>query len=873
MLTKTPSKHHVKYKLTAILLPILVMTLLFMIIGIAPFGAKNLLISDLSTQYLQFFAEFRRQLLHMSFSSYSFLISIGDSLVPVYAYYLLSPLNLIVVFFDPAHLPIAIDLIIWLKIILCSWSMIWFLGHKYGQFDLMTICGGMAYGLCGFVSMYFYDLMWLDALILLPIMVAGLEKLVGQRKPWLYVFGLTAIILTNYYMGYIICVFSLGYFVYLLIKAQPAGVALMHHIKDRRRQIGRFLWYSLLSGMLSAIVLVPTAISMMSTGKKDLHLRNFALKGAFGPSFTVNLGFGGNDFTGRLVHNPSMFTGSLFIILGIAYFFSKRISSRNKQAAAYLLGSIFLGMWLLPLNTAWHLFQRPAGFPFRMVFLFSFALIMIAYEGYLKKIFEETKLILISTGALTVAISIGYLWANLFSKKMVPFKFTTPQLFVNNFIYVLVLGFLVVTAIAIITLTDRQLSSRVILSGILIFELMLNFFVATRDAPLVNQHQFEERYYQSEQAIQRVQRLKFTQNKFYRLLVMDHPYRDIYQIPYSGYNDSLLFENHGISSYSSTLNSHTQYVLANLGFSSRNIRRIDMLGGSVVTNYLFGIKYNYIIGQHSQELIIRPNTAQLGFMANQQIQTLRYQPNQIFKNLNALVQAESGTRQQYLYRPKVTRYQQSLVKGVYHYRLQLRATTSGPHYLYIPQVRLYHVAFWVNGAKLSNTYSGLGTEMIPIGNLQKGQLTTVRLHATKRLKAMPQIAAGVDLKKFTAATAQFKHHQFDLQDARNINRHGGHFRGTVTVSRRNRTLLMSFPYDRGWTLHVDGHPHKLIKVADGLIGAKLTPGKHRLAFNYHIRGLAPGALISCLAVVLLIGSGIWQKKRSAFVKHLHYPSK
>ncbi|MFT9246709.1 YfhO family protein [Lentilactobacillus hilgardii] len=195
-----------RYDIISILLPIIVVSLLFTIISIAPFGSRNLLISDLSTQYLQFFAELRRQLIHLSFSSYSFLISIGDSLIPVYAYYLLSPLNLIVIFFDPSQLPIAIDLIIWAKIILCSISMSTFLGHKYQRYDFMAICGGLAYGLCGFVSMYFYDLMWLDSLILLPIMIYGLEKLYKQNKVWLYVFGLTAIIMTNYYMGYIICV-------------------------------------------------------------------------------------------------------------------------------------------------------------------------------------------------------------------------------------------------------------------------------------------------------------------------------------------------------------------------------------------------------------------------------------------------------------------------------------------------------------------------------------------------------------------------------------------------------------------------------------------------------------------------------------------
>ncbi len=123
MLSQRGSHTKRHFYILAVLIPLLLVSALFVLIGIAPFGSHNLLVSDLSTQYLQFFAELKRQMAHFSFSSYSFLMSIGDSLVPIYAYYLLSPLNIIILFFGNAQLPIAIDLIIWLKLILCSVSM------------------------------------------------------------------------------------------------------------------------------------------------------------------------------------------------------------------------------------------------------------------------------------------------------------------------------------------------------------------------------------------------------------------------------------------------------------------------------------------------------------------------------------------------------------------------------------------------------------------------------------------------------------------------------------------------------------------------------------------------------------------------------
>ncbi|MCH4165970.1 MAG: YfhO family protein [Lentilactobacillus diolivorans] len=861
----TKNKWAPKYYWGAVIVtPILIISVLFILMNIAPFGVNNLLVSDLSTQYLQFFTELRRQLLHLSFSSYSFLISIGDSLVPIYAYYLLSPLNLIIVFFSNAHLPIAIDLIIWAKIILCNITMSTFLAKKYQRYDFMTICGGLAYGLCGFVAMYFYDLMWLDALIWLPVMIYGLEKLFYQNRVWLYVFGLVMIIVTNYYMGYIICGFSVMYFVYLLKKNQPVHLKFWQAIHQQRRKVGRFIWYSVISGMLTAIVLVPTALSMLSTGKKNILPRNFAFKGTFGPSFTVNLGVGGNDFTGRLVHNPSLFTGSLFIIAAIAYFFSNQISKRDKQASGLLLGVILFGMWLLPLNTIWHMMQRPAGFPFRMVFLFSFVLIMVAYEGYIKGVFKDQRLIIYSAVGLGTAIFIGYVWATIFGQKLLPYQFKISQLSVNNFVFLLVVGLIGITAFEMIQISAHAPGSKVIMVLILAFEMCLNFLIATRNAPFINQHDLERSYQHASQLIGKVEQREQNKNRFYRMVVIDQPFREVFNrpnMPYSGYNDALIFHNRGVSSYSSTLNSNTHHVLASLGFSSRNIRRIDMLGGSVITNHLFGIRYYYLIGKHQNRLIVRKNAAQLGFMVNDRMQHLKFKRGQVFDNLNRFVQAEAGDSGHYLEQPQVTSYQQKTFRDFYQYKMKIQATTSGPHYLYIPRVRLHGVKIIVNGAVLSSLYSGLGTEMIPLGYLQKHQVATITLQSVKQLRKPTEDVAGINIAKFERVVQLTDQHQFKLDDVNRLNEHGGHFRGVVHVGKRNRTLLLSIPYDQGWQVRVDGKQHPIKKVASGLIGTQLTPGKHRLAFNYHIRGLLAGAFLSSCGLVLMLGSIILRMKR------------
>ena len=58
-----------------------------------------------------------------------------------------------------------------------------------------------AYALSAFVIAYWTNIMWLDAVIFLPLMVLGIRRLVDGRGWYLYTFILALGIITNFYMG------------------------------------------------------------------------------------------------------------------------------------------------------------------------------------------------------------------------------------------------------------------------------------------------------------------------------------------------------------------------------------------------------------------------------------------------------------------------------------------------------------------------------------------------------------------------------------------------------------------------------------------------------------------------------------------------
>jgi hypothetical protein len=67
--------------------------------------------------------------------------------------------------------------------------------------------------------------------------------------------------------------------------------------------------------------------------------------------------------------------------------------------------------------------------------------------------------------------------------------------------------------------------------------------------------------------------------------------------------------------------------------------------------------------------------------------------------------------------------------------------------------------------------------------------------------------------------------------------------------------------DPGWSVSVDGKPAELV-LADDAMGAVLVPqGVHRVVFSYRARGQTAGAVLTLLAVILMIGLALGQRFR------------
>ena len=113
--------------------------------------------------------------------------------------------------------------------------------------------------------------MWMDGVILLPLVILGIDRLFEEHRLIPYVVPLSLSFITNYYIGFMVAIFSALYFCWQwAIKHQPQLL----------RKIALFVGGSLLSGMIGAIVLIPTYLAL-SASRLSSAGADFTLKPLF----------------------------------------------------------------------------------------------------------------------------------------------------------------------------------------------------------------------------------------------------------------------------------------------------------------------------------------------------------------------------------------------------------------------------------------------------------------------------------------------------------------------------------------------------------------------------------------------------------------
>ncbi|MBQ1849193.1 MAG: YfhO family protein [Lachnospiraceae bacterium] len=357
--------------LLAFLAPFTLMIAIFIGNEIFPFGKRCFLFSDMYHQYMPFFQELMEKIKAGEGIDYSWNVGIGSNFRALFVYYLASPFNWLAFLFPQKYLIEFMSYAVVFKIGLSGFTSYLYLksrGSDARFSDFMALVCSTFYAMSGFVAAYNWNVMWMDCVVLMPLIVMGLERLVKEGKTGLYVATLGLSIFSNFYISIMICLFLVLYFIYLFL-AEKKSFAM----------IWKFALCSLLAGGLAAIFLVPEVAALMATDFGDM---DFPKKWeAYFSIFEVIARHCCAIHTERaLEYWPNIYCGAIVFLTVPLYAINEKIPAR-KRFGMILLGSVFLLSFSTNvLNFIWHGMNYPDSLPARQSFIYILLILVMTYD-------------------------------------------------------------------------------------------------------------------------------------------------------------------------------------------------------------------------------------------------------------------------------------------------------------------------------------------------------------------------------------------------------------------------------------------------------------------------------------------------------------
>ncbi len=246
----------------AFFMPFLMISVLWACYGVWPFGSKMILAHDQWHQYYPFYLELRTRLKEGGSLLHTWTIGMGTPYLPLFAYYLASPMNLLAVLLPESLVMPYYTLTVLLKITLAGLFCAIFLQKTFRRPNLMIPFFSTAYALCAYIMGYYWNAIWLDTVALLPLVTLGAFSLMRDRRYLLYTISLTLAIFCNYYIGFFVCIFVFLLFVcYNVVNWDDLGGFFS--------RLWRIALFSLLAIGMTAVITIPTYLGLQSTSAAD----------------------------------------------------------------------------------------------------------------------------------------------------------------------------------------------------------------------------------------------------------------------------------------------------------------------------------------------------------------------------------------------------------------------------------------------------------------------------------------------------------------------------------------------------------------------------------------------------------------------------
>lgn len=829
--------------LAAFFIPVFCMICIFIGKEIYPFGDRSFLRTDLYHQYAPFFQEMKDKLSSGENLFYSWDIGLGTNFMAIYAYYLSSPMNWLLLLCPRTHVIEFITYGIVLKMALSSLTMTIYLNKHNKRNSIIAAFFGVFYGMSGYMAAYSWNIMWLDCMVLLPIIILGLERLVKEDKCFLYCITLGLAILSNYYISIMICISLVIYFIASLIMLKGKNI-------NYPLKVLNFAIFSLLAGGLAAAVLLPeiAALSYTASGKFNFptdwtsYFSTYDMIARHMMNTKVEIG---------LDHWPNIYCGVAVFIFFPFFIMNNRVSLREKVVYISLLIFFYLSFSTNTLNFIWHGFHYPNSLPARQSFIYIFLLLSACFRGFtgVRK-FTSRQLIGCVSGAVLFIILAEKLEASYVGSgdDMYYMWFS----FYASILFVIIYGILVMI---------YNKHSRKVLNLVLT---ILAGFAVTVEAT-VNMS------YTSVTTVSRTTYMEYDENV--RSMVSevaqdeDSGFYRIEKIRNRTKNDGAWLDYPSASIFSSTAYADLTAFYKKIGLES-STNAYGTKGTTLASSMLLGIRYTIYTNNDSEpdddefrtkvsttdnaSLYRNTYTLPLGFVVSSTLET-DWQPtyDDPALNWNELTSA-LGIEDPLFIPIEVTDNNTTTVS----------VTTDEDGYivLYSSKTGPDEVSVTYDGT--SKTFENLGRNYFMSMDYQMANtIFTIKNNDASSTKVINLSAYRMDTDVLKELYDKLNESPMEVSSYSESS-----VSATVNAS-SSGTLVTTIPYDTGWSVKVDGKSVEISEFEDAFISFPVSIGSHTIEMKYVPDGFNLGLAITAISIILLAMIWaiirLWKKNQAA----------
>ncbi len=809
----------------------------------APFGGKTLAIHDANIQYLDFFSYLKDVFSGKNSVRYSFTIGMGQSGVGVLAYYLMSPFNLLLFFFDKSSINSFFDISVICKITMCYLTMSVFLIKRFRNElrRVYVVILGLSYALMQYNISQAGNLMWLDGVYMLPLIMLGIYYLINKKNYIILPVAVALSIIFSWYTAGMNCLFSMFYFLFELC---------LYNIDEKKNKFFENIKVCISYGinmligvLISCFIFYPNLIALGGGKGSGLDWND------------LNLSFKGNPLKivyqysiGAVTSAPDetvLFAGA-FVLIGVCALIYTEKNKLRRVVEVGMLSFVILCFFWQPLFMLFSLLKRPDSYWSRYAYLGVFILVFLAGD-YFRKNEIDSKVIF--------RIVIAY------SLIMFIIQFAGKPGDIDNIYLTVIFAFLIYVSIRVLARYENK--NKRLYRGLCIILTLVSFTELMWNAKLISDvycrddvEQYKNYYSQNKSQIDSI---KDADPSLYR--ITQNSTRVMKDDNITSYFDEDMGIGYmGIASYTSAPENEYLTLMNNLGYREE-AGCVTVVDYSVTpADSLLGVKYvlsKYDIPGHealSKEegqkgIYKNPYALPFGIVYNDTSDDKSESVQNPFEYTNSLYRELSGENTD-VYKPLEYEVADSSKSSIVYKVSNLPETAVV--YLNMPWESEMEATVNLNNKITQGYAKWLSPSVVYVPH--DTAEAEIRISGEDLTHFSDVQLYYMDTEEFGDLTERLK------QSNENVTMdafQNGLIECSVYSEQDGNELYIPVIASKGWQAEVNGKSVEIKKFASSMMSIPLDKGDNKIVIKYSMPGEKAGVLLSCVGIFLLVISNLY----------------